>query len=48
MQPSQRKVMATASAISKRYQRAGLFIEVTGLPAGPAQGGVALTMSGLS
>src|ERR1700730_12357786 len=38
MQPSQRRVMAIASA----NELAGLVIEVTGLLAGPAQGGVAL------
>src|SRR6267378_4485943 len=32
----------------KRYEFAGLFIEVTGLLAGPAEGGVALDDMGLS
>jgi hypothetical protein len=35
-------VAAQGDGDRKRYEFAGLFIEVTGLLAGPAQGGVAL------
>jgi hypothetical protein len=35
-------VAAQGDGDRKRYQLAGLFIEVTGLLAGPAQGGLAL------
>ena len=39
---SRAAVAAQRNGNSKRYEFAGLFIEVTGLLAGPAEGGVAL------
>ena len=40
-------IAAQGDGDRKRYQLAGLFIEVTGLLAGPAQGGVALDVVGV-
>jgi hypothetical protein len=40
-------VAAQGDGDRKRYELAGLFIEVTGLLAGPAQGGIALDDIGI-